>query len=347
MLLPITYNASLKDLNTFGVPSEAWALVSVERWLQVAHAVALADDANRPLLVLGEGSNLLLRGDYPGLVLRIHNQGCQIVDERNDQVKIRVAAGERWHAVVMWAASQGLWGIENLALIPGMTGAAPMQNIGAYGAELAQVLTQLNCYDRVEQRWRTLDGEACHFGYRTSRFREADAERFVITECVLTLTRDGGPNLSYPGVQDELEAFRQRSGTADGTPITPLEVARAVSALRRKKLPSPEVVGNAGSFFKNPVVAEDHYEALRSNHPDLPAYPAEAGHKKLSAAWMIEACGWRGERRGDAGVSERHSLVLVNHGDATGQEIWQLAQDVARSVHETFGVNLEPEPQLL
>ncbi len=347
MLLPITYNASLKDLNTFGVPSEAWALVSVERWLQVAHAVALAEDANRPLLILGEGSNLLFRGDYPGLVLRIHNQGCQIVDERDGQVKIRVAAGERWHAVVMWAASEGLWGIENLALIPGMMGAAPMQNIGAYGAELAQVLTQLNCYDRAQKRWRTLTGEACRFGYRTSRFREADAERFVITECVLTLTRDGEPNLSYPGVQAELELLRQRAGTGADASVTPLEVARAVSSLRRKKLPSPEVVGNAGSFFKNPIVTEAHCESLKTDHPELPTYPAEPGHKKLSAAWMIEACGWRGKRRGDAGVSERHSLVLVNHGEATGQQIWHLAQEVARSVHDTFGVNLEPEPQLL
>ncbi len=341
--LSISYNTSLEGLNSFGIAAKTWAVATVDRWLEVESALQFASDAKRPLLVMGGGSNLLFRRNFEGVVVRIRNRGRQVIQQQQDHVWVRVAAGENWNELVLWAASQGLWGIENLALIPGHMGAAPMQNIGAYGVQLADVLLELQCFDRLEQRWRTLGRDECQFGYRSSRFKDADADRFVITECVLQLARQGQPQLDYPGVSEMLA--KQKLGAAND--VQPMDMANAISAIRQRKLPDPKVMGNAGSFFKNPQVPLAQYESLHDRWPELPAYPSGEQHKKLSAAWMIQHCRWRGVRRGNAGVSDQHSLVLVNHGGATGQEIWQLAREIQASVRQTFGVNLEPEPQII
>ncbi|MFK7956685.1 MAG: UDP-N-acetylmuramate dehydrogenase [Lysobacterales bacterium] len=346
MPLNVTYNASLKSLNTFGVAAKAWALVTIDRWMEVEDAVQFARQSKRPFLVMGSGSNMLFRRNFPGVAVQVHNRGRDIINDDSSGVTLRVAAGENWNELVYWTAREGLWGIENLALIPGLVGAAPIQNIGAYGVELSETLLELQCFDRQLDRWRTLANKDCEFGYRSSRFKDSDPERFVITEVVLRLTRSGQAKITYPGIRDALQ--HNDSSSADPNP---LQMATAISNIRQSKLPDPAQTGNAGSFFKNPVVPESTCSALLQRFPELPCHKV-AGHngeqrQKLSAAWMIQHCGWRGKRRGDAGVSDQHALVLVNHGQASGEQLWQLARDIQTTVRQTFRVNLEPEPLII
>ncbi len=346
MPLNVTYNASLKSLNTFGVSATAWASVAVNRWMDMPEAVQFAQQSERPLLVLGSGSNVLFRKDFAGVVMQVQNRGRHIISDDSNGVTIRVAAGETWNELVFWTARQGLWGIENLALIPGLVGAAPIQNIGAYGVEISDSLLELKCFDRQTSRWRTVTHKDCEFGYRSSRFKDSDPERFIITEVVLRLHRQGQAKMAYPGIEQAL--------VNDGSPTTnptPLQMATAISHIRRSKLPDPALTGNAGSFFKNPLVPAEICTQLEQRFPDMPSYDAtNVDHiqsKKLSAAWMIQHCGWRGMRRGDAGVSEQHALVLVNYDQASGAQLWQLARDIQTTVRQTFGVNLEPEPLII
>ncbi|MEM9533797.1 MAG: UDP-N-acetylmuramate dehydrogenase [Pseudomonadota bacterium] len=331
------YNADLKPLNTFGVAARAWALAQVNRWLDLEDILAVVAPHGRPLMVLGGGSNVLFRADYPGVIIQIANRGRDILRREGDHVFVRVAAGEDWHDTVRWTADQKLWGIENLALIPGRVGAAPIQNIGAYGTELAESLVEVKCYDLIRRIWRTLPAEDCGLGYRSSRFRDVDAGRFVISECTLKLSTRPAPRLDYYGVAAALAG-------KDLDHLVPLDLVEAISAIRRQKLPDPATAGNAGSFFKNPTVDLPQAEKLKASFPELPVYPAAEGQAKLSAAWMIDHLKWRGRQEGNAVVSERHALVIVNHGNATGEQVWRLAQDIQTSVRDTFGLNLEPEP---
>jgi UDP-N-acetylmuramate dehydrogenase len=241
---------------------------------------------------------------------------------------------------VDWALARELTGLENLALIPGLTGAAPIQNIGAYGVEVGEFIETVEAWDRNAARVERIKAADCAFGYRDSLFK-AQPDRWIVTAVELRLRQSGPLRLEYAGVRAELDAMD--GGNADAR-----KVAEAVRRLRRRKLPDPAVVGNAGSFFKNPVISADRAEELRARYPGLPAYPApDRQLRKLSAAWLIEACGWRGHRAGDAGVSMQHSLVLVNYGTASGAELLALARRVAGSVFERFGVQLEPEPRIV
>ena len=331
-------DAPLAALNTLRVPARA-------RWLaELSSAAALPRLLDSPaardgFMVLGEGSNVLFAADFPGLVLRPRFAAVGIVSDDGDAATVRAEAGAGWDALVDWTLARGLAGLENLALIPGLVGAAPIQNIGAYGVEAGETITAVEAWDRLDGRALRLGREDCAFGYRDSLFKRAP-ERWIVTAVEFRLSRSAPLRLDYAGVREELEAM---GATGPG----PREVAEAVRRLRRRKLPDPATIGNAGSFFKNPVVTQQRAAQLQAASEGLPAYPAGPGLAKLSAAWLIERCGWKGHREGDAGIAAQHALVLVNHGRASGAELLALARRVAASVEERFGVRLEPEPRIV
>ena len=331
-------DAPLQRLNTFGVAARAVELVEIEHERDIETLAAEAPlDPSRDL-VLGGGSNVLVVGDVPGRVILNRIPGRDL-SRRPGGAQVILGAGEDWHAAVRWTLDQGLCGLENLSLIPGCCGAAPMQNIGAYGMELSEVLESVRAWDWQAGAWREFSNAQCRFGYRDSRFKSTEPDRFLVTRLALDLPEEFAPRLDYPGVREELAA----RGVDKPAPV---DVSDAVIALRRRKLPDPAVTGNAGSFFKNPVLAAERAAALAEAHPGLPAYPAGDGYRKLSAAWLIEQCGWKGHRDGAAGVSERHALVLVNHGGASGAELLMLAERIRASVLDRFGIALEAEPRI-
>lgn len=331
-------NAPLDRRNTFRVPARAAFLTEVREPVVLAQLLAKPEVNGRPVLVLGEGSNLLFTRDFNGLVLAMMNRGIEILEDNGESVCVRAQAGEDWHGLVRWSLAQGLCGLENLSLIPGTVGAAPIQNIGAYGTELAETLEAVNAFDREANAPVRLSCEQCGFRYRDSVFKQSP-DRWIITAVELRLRRNATLKLGYAGVRDELAAMQVNKPTAK-------DVSEAVCRLRRRKLPDPAVIGNVGSFFKNPLVSNNEAEQLTSAHPGLPIFAAPDG-KKLSAAWLIEHCGWKGFREGDAGVSDKHALVLVNHGKATGAQLWSLAERIRDSVQGKFGIRLEPEPRIL
>jgi UDP-N-acetylmuramate dehydrogenase len=332
-------NVSLRDFSTFRVEARADSLVTVNAAEAIPAALAAARHDALPMMVLGEGSNVLFVADFPGVILRPHCAGLKTESEDARGVLLRIGAGIVWDELVDWTLSHGLVGLENLALIPGWVGAAPIQNIGAYGVEIREFLEYVDAWNCASGRPQRLRAPECAFGYRDSLFKRRP-DRWIITAIGLRLPRQHELRLDYPGLREELEAMGVASPRA-------ADVAVAVRHLRRRKLPDAARVGNAGSFFKNPLVTVETAERLVERYPDLPVFPADDGLRKLSAAWLIESCGWRGYREGDAGISTRHALVLVNHGKATGAELLRLARRVADSVEERFGVQLEPEPRIV
>lgn len=328
-------NAPLGHRNTLRVPARARLLAEISDASKLPELLAFPAVRSGPVLVLGEGSNMLFAGDYNGTVLAMATQGVQLESD-GDIARIAVAAGERWDDFVRWTLGQGLVGLENLILIPGTVGAAPIQNIGAYGSEVAEFIESVEAWDTREQQVVTLTHADCAFGYRDSLFKR-EPGRYIVTAVRFALSRTRALRLDYAGIREELA----RMGV--DTPAA-FHVAEAVIHLRTRKLPDPAVIGNAGSFFKNPIVDADQAETIRQESPELVAWPTPDGRQKLSAAWLIEAAGLKGYRDGDAGISNRHALVLVNHGQATGPQLWALAQQVITSVFAAFGVRLEPEP---
>ena len=331
-------DAPLAARNTLRVAARAALLAEVHDASALPELFAYPAVRAGNLLVLGEGSNVLFTGDYAGTVIAMATRGVEVLDD-DTRVLIRVAAGERWDDFVRWSLGRGYAGLENLILIPGTVGAAPLQNIGAYGVEAGEFIHAVEAWDRPSQRAVTLDHDACGFAYRDSIFKRAP-DRWLITAVVFALPRARTLRLDYAGVREELAAM----GVAQPAPF---HVAEAVLRLRTRKLPDPAVIGNAGSFFKNPVVPVAQAATLKREHPDLPTWPVPGDYAKLSAAWLIEACGFKGLRDGDAGISNRHALVLVNHGQARGAELWALAQRVQTGVQARFGVALEPEPRII
>ncbi|MEW5835897.1 MAG: UDP-N-acetylmuramate dehydrogenase [Pseudomonadota bacterium] len=331
-------NAPLARRNTLRVAAKARLLAEIRDASKLPELLAFPAVRQGPLLVLGEGSNVLFAGDFDGTVLAMATQGVQVEDDGRI-VRLAVAAGERWDDFVRWTLGQGIAGLENLILIPGTVGAAPIQNIGAYGTEVAEFIDSVEAWDTRAHCVVTLDREACAFGYRDSLFKR-EPDRYVVTAVRFALPRTRELRLDYAGIREELA----RMGVDKPAPF---HVAEAIIHLRTRKLPDPAVIGNAGSFFKNPIVDAATGEALQREHPELVAWPTADGRWKLSAAWLIEAAGLKGYREGDAGISSRHALVLVNHGQATGPELWALARQVIASVEATFGVKLEPEPRVI
>jgi UDP-N-acetylmuramate dehydrogenase len=337
-LQPI-HNFNLRALNTFGldVRAEKYLKVTTENELEAAMAlVALAES---PLLILGGGSNLLFTADVSGWVLHIAIEGIELVSTDSDSVLLEVGAGVAWHDFVRYTVERGWSGLENLALIPGTVGASPIQNIGAYGAEISQVLESVTVFDRQTNAYRTFQTDGCDFGYRTSIFKQAWKGRAIITHVRFRLSSRPRLNLSYGTVKQELAAHFPE-------PWTPANVADTVEAIRRSKLPDPAVLGNAGSFFKNPVVTVEDFMRLVEACPTIPNYPQSDGSVKVPAAWLIEQCGWKGKRVGNVGCHATQPLVLVNYGGATGAELMAHARAVQQSVWERFHVRLEPEVNL-
>jgi len=333
-------NAPLRALNTFHVEAIAPWLLQIDDPAALPEALALPGLAGQPLLVLGSGSNVLLAGDPEGCVLAFANRGIEILEHHADHAIVRAGAGAPWHGLVMWSLEQGLSGLENLALIPGTVGAAPIQNIGAYGAQVGEFIRAVEAWDRTTGTWARLTPEQCAFGYRDSVFKR-EPGRWLIVAVELRLPLLHELRLDYAGIREELLAM----GVA--TPEA-ADVAAAVIAIRKRKLPDPDTLGNAGSFFKNPQLPQEQIDTLRHDWPTLPVFPGERdGVGKVSAAWLIEQCGWKGVREGDAGVSPDHALVLVNYGHATGAELLALARRIADTVRERFAVIIEPEPLLI
>ena len=338
-------NARLDARNTFGVPARAPLLVEVADATALPELFGYPMLREGPVLVLGGGSNLLFAGDPPGAVLALGGQQIRLVSDADDVAIVRADAGVEWHALVLWTLGHGLAGLENLALIPGTVGAAPIQNIGAYGVEVREHVHAVEAFERATATPRRLSARDCAFGYRDSLFKR-EPDRFVVTAVEFALSRSPALRLEYAGLGDELAAMGIDASAADA--VRPSQVAEAVCRIRRRKLPDPAVLGNAGSFFKNPIVALAQAEALQAAHPGLPMFRGnDDATRKLSAAWMIDACGWKGHRDGDAGVAASHALVLVNHGQASGAQLLALARRIAASVHERFGVALEPEPRIV
>lgn len=336
----LTEQAPLQARNTFGVAASARWLIEVDDSTALPEVLALPQVAQAVPLVLGGGSNLLFAGNPEGAVISLATRELRVLSRGNDHAVVRADAGVPWHPLVMWTLDQGLCGLENLALIPGTAGASPIQNIGAYGTEVGEFIHAVETLDRSTGEPCRLDRTACAFAYRDSVFKH-QPERYLVTAVEFVLPLTPSLRLDYAGIREELAAMGRASPTAR-------DVADAVVRIRSRKLPDPAAVGNAGSFFKNPIVSQAQAEALQVDYPTLPVFRGDAAHnRKLSAAWMIEACGWKGQRDGDAGVSADHALVLVNHGHATGAQLLALARRIAASVQERFGIAIEPEPRII
>jgi UDP-N-acetylmuramate dehydrogenase len=336
--------ASLREHNTFGLPSLAQVLVRIGADADVRRVLDHPRWGTAPKFVLGGGSNLVLTRDVPGVVLKVEVRGRRVVEARADGWLLEFGAGESWHEAVAWSLAQGVPGLENLALIPGTVGAAPVQNIGAYGVELQDRFHSLDAVDLVTGRGVTLDSAACRFAYRDSVFKHAGfgglAGKSLITRVRLWCPRPWQPVLGYV----DLERKRAETGIAAPDAQT---VFDWVCAIRRAKLPDPAVIGNAGSFFKNPVVSAEQCRDIIGRDPEVVHYPLSDGSCKLAAGWLIDACGWKGKTVGRAGVYEKQALVLVNRGGATGAEVMTLARAIQESVYGRFGIRLEPEPVIM
>lgn len=333
-------DVNLKPLNTFGLPSTAESLVRIHSDSDVRR---LLDDPTLgagPKWVLGGGSNVVLTQNIKACVLKVEVKGMRCVATRDDAWIIEMGAGESWHAAVQWCLAQGYPGLENMALIPGTVGAAPVQNIGAYGLELKDRFDSLDAVDLITGRSFTLTGEQCDFGYRYSVFKGSLAGKCVITRVRLKLPRPWQPVLGY----HDLARKAQEPGPV---PVTANQIFEWVCDIRRSKLPDPSEIGNAGSFFKNPVVTEEQCKDIIGRDPEIVHYPMADGSFKLAAGWLIDACGWKGKSIGQAGVYDKQALVLVNRGGANGQEVVTLAKAIQESVYGRFGIRLEPEPVVI
>ncbi len=335
--LPIVPDFPLQALNTFGIAARARAYLRIDAIGQLAAVMADPALAALPRLLLGGGSNILLTGDVDALVLHMGIAGREVAGHVDGHTLVRCGAGENWHQFVQWTLAQGLGGLENMSLIPGTVGAAPIQNIGAYGAEVKDVFHSLRAFDLATGELRTMDGAACRFGYRDSVFKHAEGAGLVIVDVTFALPDGWQPNLRY----GELAAAAQEAGL---TAPTAQQVSELVVAIRQRKLPDPAVIGNAGSFFKNPVVSAERCAALLAAFPALVHHTQADGSEKLAAGWLIDQCGWKGRSLGHAGVYPKQALVLVNHGGATGAEVVALARAIQADVQERYGVLLEPEP---
>lgn len=333
MTLELQPQFDLTAFNTLGLASVAQIYVAISEPEQIPEIIEYAAQQQLAILWLGGGSNLVLAETVPGVVAQLQMAGRELLEITQDTVLLRVGAGEAWHPFVRWTLEQGYFGLENLALIPGTVGASPVQNIGAYGVEVCELIELVNAYDRLSEQWVGLSVEDCQFGYRDSLFKR-NPGRFVITSVSFRLHRHYHPRLDYA-------PLAQRFG--DQRQVAALRVFDAVCEVRSSKLPDPNLLGNAGSFFKNPVVSKAQFEQLHKVYPEMPNYPAESG-RKLAAGWLIEQAGLKGYTQGCVGVHKLQALVLVNYGGAKRADIERLASQVCEQVNSKFGISLEQEP---
>lgn len=329
----------LTHRNSFGFPTVADHFAEVDQIADLELALDAVEKNGWPLLILGGGSNLVFREKIPGAVLSVAKQGLNILADNEHTAIVEVGAGENWHGFVTQLLQKGLHGLENLALIPGSVGAAPVQNIGAYGVEIADCFHSLTAYDRINKELVQLSKEECQFGYRDSLFKSGAKGRYIIWTVRFALSTIFTPKIGYKGIADHLDALGVIEPSA-------YQVYQAVCDIRMSKLPLPAELGNAGSFFENPIVTKSTYQRLKNQFPDIVAYPDKAGHFKLAAGWLIDRAGWKGCRVGEVGVYDKQALVLVNYGQGLATDLLKLADDISLSVRKQFDVKLKIEPRI-
>ena len=338
IFMRICRNKSLRPFNSFGLEYMVNTMIHVSTEKEARALFSGKFKWKKPLLILGGGSNLLFTSDFNGTVVCPKFGRIRIEEKSEKQVIVSAGAGIKWDRLVEWCVELGFSGIENLSGIPGNTGAVPVQNIGAYGVEAKDVIIKVRTISTRTGKVRIFDNEECKFGYRSSIFKGSERGRYLVTRVYFRLALKENPNLNYGSLKEEVLKL--------GKPTT-MNTRKAVLKIRESKLPDPEVVGNAGSFFKNPVVSKVISEKLLKANPGMPAYDDPSGNKKLAAGWLVEQCGWKGKRLGDAGVYEKQALILVNHGAATGKEILMLADEIRSSVKKKFGIVIENEVEVI
>ncbi len=338
--MQIKENYSLKPYNTFGIDVKAKVFIEIFNEEELREVLFSEELKDQEKIILGGGSNVLFIKDFDGVVIKNSIPGIKIIKETDSHVFIEAGAGVIWHELVLFCIKRNFGGIENLSLIPGTAGAAPMQNIGAYGQELKNVFYSLRGINLISGETETYFNEDCKFGYRTSIFKKELKDKFVITSITLVLSKQPELILEYGAIKTELEKFKKEN-------ITIKDVSDVVIAIRKSKLPDPAEIGNAGSFFKNPVLTEEKYFELKNKYDDVVGYPQNGKQVKVAAGWLIEKAGWKGKRIGDAGSHVKQSLVLVNYGNASGKNILDLARQIKNSVFEKFGIMLEEEVNII
>lgn len=335
--MEIKKNISLKSYNTFGIDVEASNFVEVSNIDELK--IALKDN-NEPLLILGGGSNLLFTKDFRGLAIKNNLKGINVISENNSEIILKIGAGEVWHEFVLYCIEKGYAGVENMSLIPGNVGASPMQNIGAYGVEVKDVITEVEAFNLKDGSLKVFSNEVCEFGYRSSIFKTSEKGNYFITAVTFKLNKEAKVNTSYGAIEGELKRMGIENPTIK-------DVSDAVINIRSSKLPDPKKIGNSGSFFKNPIVSEIQKNNILEKYPEAPSYPQTNGGFKMAAGWLIERCGWKGKRIGNYGVHALQALVLVNYGGAKGEEIYRLSEQIIESVKAEFGIELEREVNIL
>ncbi|MGB0887213.1 MAG: UDP-N-acetylmuramate dehydrogenase [Vicingaceae bacterium] len=335
--MEIKENISLKPYNTFGIDISASQFVEVASKQELKEVLLIN---NQPILILGGGSNVLFTKNYEGIAIKNNFKGIELVSENDSEILLKVGAGEVWHEFVLSCIDKGYAGVENLSLIPGNVGASPMQNIGAYGVEVKDLITEVEAFDLRNHAVRTFSNKECEFGYRSSVFKTSEKGNYFITAVTFKLKKEAQINTSYGAINAELERMNISSPTIK-------EVSNAVIAIRSSKLPDPKKIGNSGSFFKNPIVTANEKNKIVADYSDAPNYLQPDGSFKMAAGWLIEKCGWKGKSLGSYGVHEKQALVLVNYGGANGADIYNLSEQIIASVKETFGIELEREVNIL
>ncbi|AWV99562.1 UDP-N-acetylmuramate dehydrogenase [Arcticibacterium luteifluviistationis] len=336
----ILKNTSLKAYNTFGIEASAKLFVEINSTNELLYLLGSDEFKENETLILGGGSNVLLTQNFDGLVLKNNIKGIELIEETEDEVLIRVGSGEVWHAFVLYCVDKNYGGIENLSLIPGTVGAAPMQNIGAYGVEIKDVFMDLEAIDRKTKEIKKFDKNACAFGYRESVFKNIYKNQYFITHVTFRLQKNPKLHLEYGAIKDTLKELEVTDPSIN-------DVSKAVIKIRQSKLPDPAEIGNSGSFFKNPIISKNDFDSLKAEYPQIPSYPIDKTTVKVPAGWLIEQAGWKGKTIGEIGVHKNQALVLVNYGNGKGADIQALSKDIQASILEKYGINLHAEVNII
>ena len=335
--MKIKENISLKPYNTFGIDVNALQFIEVS---SVDELKKILGNYKKPILILGGGSNVLFTKEFNGLVIKNNIKGIEIISEDESGVTLRIGAGEEWHEFVLYCIEKGFAGIENMSLIPGSVGASPIQNIGAYGVEVKNVITEVEAINLKDFSFQSFSNAECNFDYRSSIFKTSEKGNYFITAVTFKLSKKAYINTSYGTIENELEIMGIQNPTIK-------DVSNAVINIRKNKLPDPKVIGNSGSFFKNPAISEELKNKLLKKYSEIPNYPQTNGSYKIAAGWLIEKCGWKGKRINNYGVHKDQALVLVNYSGAKGSDIFNLSEDIINSVNTTFGIKLEREVNII
>jgi UDP-N-acetylmuramate dehydrogenase len=332
-------NIPLKEFNTFGMDVNCDLFYNITSVKEVLLVLKSEEYKKNKHLILSGGSNLLFTSNFKGLILKNNIKGIEIISEEEDYIYLKVGAGENWHDFVLWTIKKGLSGLENMSLIPGNVGTSPIQNIGAYGVEVKDVITEVSGVYLEEIKEFTLNNKECNFDYRDSIFKNTLKNKTIITKVTFKLSKNAQHNTKYGAISEELKDL--------GLEVSTENISKAVISIRERKLPNPAEIGNSGSFFKNPIIRTTQFTALQQFHPNIVGYPSDNKNTKVAAGWLIDQCGWKGYREKDAGVHKNQALVLVNYGNATGEEIISLAQKIQFSVNDKFGIQIHPEVNII